>query len=82
MYVLEIQKSRSKNFPKVLAYGLSIKGVFESDKLSISFEDEFLAYDKLLPIFRLNVLKWKGTKAFFNGVEVEPYRFVFLFGVI
>lgn len=78
MYRLEIQKSKSVNFPKVLAYILSIGGSFNNNKLTVSIKDELLAYDQLLPIFRLNVCKWKGTKAYFNNSEVNPYRFVFL----
>ena len=77
MYTLEIKKSSSKNFPKVLETSLSLGGVYNDNLITIEVKEEMEAYNRLFPLFKYNVLKWKGTKAYHNGKQVHPYRFMF-----
>lgn len=79
MFTLIIKKSKSKNFNKVLERSLSIGGSYDGSEIRISIKEKMEAYTKLFPLFKFNALKWKGTKAFYNKEEVNPYRFMFLY---
>lgn len=78
MYTLIIGKSKSKNFKKALECALALGGVYDGKEIKLETNEEMSAYTKWFPLFRLNVLQWKNTKAYYKDKEVEPYRFMFL----
>lgn len=78
MYKLVIPKSKSKNFKKAIGIAMDLGGDYIDDTIIIEVKEEMEAYEKLIPLFRLKVLNWKGTKAYHNDIEVDPYRFIFL----
>lgn len=53
-------------------------GEFDGEKITLSIREDMKAYQSFFPLFRLNVLNWKNTRAYHNGKKVDPYRFMFL----
>ena len=76
MFILIIKKNRSKNFSKAIECALTLGGTFNGDEIKIEIDEDLHIYDKLFPILKYNVTNWVGTKAFFNGIEVHPYKFM------
>lgn len=76
MLRIEIPVSKSKNYIKVFDYILEMGGVFEKDRLILEIKEPITAYRKLFPIMKYQFLEWKGTKAYYNGKEVPPYKFI------
>ncbi|MDB0602364.1 hypothetical protein PL373_14680 [Tenacibaculum maritimum] len=76
MFILIIKKNRSKNFSKAIECALTLGGSFDGEEIRIEIDDVLHIYDKIFPILKYNVTNWTGTKAFFNGLEVHPYRFM------
>lgn len=78
MYTLIIGKSKSLSFSKAVSVALFLGGVFDGKKITLTINEEMKAYQTFFPLFKLNVLSWKNTRAYHNGIKVEPYRFMFL----
>lgn len=78
MYTLIIGNSKSKNFSKALECALTLGGSYNGKEIKLETNEEMSAYTKWFPLFKYNVLDWKGTRAYFNGKEVDTYRFMFL----
>ncbi|MEE9408273.1 MAG: hypothetical protein V3V28_09380 [Polaribacter sp.] len=76
MFILIIKKNRSKNFSKAIECALTLGGSFDGEEIRIEIDDVLHIYDKIFPILKYNVTNWVGTKAFFNGKKVHPYRFM------
>lgn len=76
MFKLIIGKSRSQNFKKAIKIAQLLGGTFDGNKITLVIEDEMSAYEKLFPLFRLNVFDWKNTRAYHNGTMVNGYRFI------
>lgn len=78
MFTLIIGKSRSKKFQKAVDISLLLGGEFDGEKITLTIKEEMKAYQTFFPLFRLNVLDWKNTRAYHNGNKVDPYRFMLL----
>lgn len=78
MYTLVIGKSSSKNFNTAVDIACSLGGEFDGSKITLSIDEEMKAYQTFYPLFKLNVLSWTKTRAYHNGHQVSPYRFMFL----
>ena len=78
MFTLIIGKSKSRMFQKAVDTALLLGGEFDGEKITLTIKEKMKAYQTFFPLFRLNVLSWKNTRAYYNGSSVEPYRFMFL----
>ncbi|MBD0822649.1 hypothetical protein [Aestuariibaculum marinum] len=76
MFKLIIGKSRSKNFDKAVDLALLLGGEYDGEKIELTTNEEMKAYEKFFPLFRLNVLSWSNTRAYYDGNKVDPYRFM------
>ncbi len=76
MFELKIKKSKSKNFSEALKCAIKLGGTFDGENISIKVNQKLSIYDTLFPILKYNVTNWKGTRAFYNGLEVDPYKFM------
>ncbi|WP_142783346.1 hypothetical protein [Changchengzhania lutea] len=76
MFKLIIGKSSSRMFQKAVHTALFLGGTIEGDKIIVVVNEDMKAYQKLFPLFRLNVLSWKNTRAYCDGKKVNPYRFM------
>lgn len=76
MYTLIIGKSKSASFKKAIDLAKVLGGEFDGEKITITIREDMKAYQILFPLFRLNVLEWKNTRAYHNGNKVNPYRFM------
>ena len=78
MYTLIIGKSKSRMFQKAVDKALLLGGEFDGEKITLTIKEEMKAYQTFFPLFELNVLSWKNTRAYHNKTLVDPYRFMFL----
>lgn len=77
MYRLEFRENRSKYFKDALAFALELGGSLSNGIVSIEIPEEKLldAYRMMRTLFGF-IQNWKGTAAYFNGMEVHPYQFI------
>lgn len=78
MYTLIIGKSSSANFNQAVNKALLLGGTYDGEKITLTIKEEMKAYEYFFPLFKLNVLNWKKTRAYFEGHQVDPYKFMFL----
>lgn len=65
-------------FQKAVDKALVLGGEFDGEKITLTIKEKMKAYQTFFPLFQLNVLSWKNTRAYHNGTLVDPYRFMFL----
>lgn len=77
MYRLQFRKNASKKFEDALAFAHRLGGSMENGIVTIDIPEEKLlgAYRMMRTIFG-TIQNWKGTVAYFNGLEVHPYQFI------
>lgn len=78
MYVLKFNKNKSKHFQYALKFALELGAEFNGVSVVLEIENEKLlnSYYTIKTLFGY-IQKWKSTKAFYNGEEVHPYRFIY-----
>ena len=76
MFRLIIKKNRSKNFTKALDCALTLGGTYDGKQIEIIVNEDLHIYEFIFPLLKFNVTNWVGTKAYFNGKRVHPYRFM------
>ena len=75
MYQLQFLEKKSKNFPTALKLARQIGCTFEDGVVTIQIENVLEGYRSIRQIFSY-VQNWKGTQASYNGIPVQPYRFL------
>lgn len=69
--------TRSKNLNVAVDTALGIGGDIKGDLIVVELNELelFKAYDRLLPLVAI-IGNWKGFKGYYNGIPVNPYRFL------
>ena len=78
MYTLTFKRSKSKHFQKALNHLVTMGGSWDGETatLQIPTEKILTAYEDLVILFQYTQ-KWESLKAYFMGLPVHPYRFIF-----
>lgn len=76
MYTLHIGKSSSPNYQKAIDWLKLAGATKKGDDWVLEIKHEIKAYRAMFPLFRLNAMTWKNTRAYVNGKPVNPYRFL------
>lgn len=75
MYTLIIGNSKSPKFNRAIDVAKLMGGEYDGSKITITIKESMKVYEKLFPLFKLNVLNWKNTRAYYEGKKINPYRF-------
>ncbi|NQU87435.1 MAG: hypothetical protein HQ541_16905 [Mariniphaga sp.] len=78
MYTLTFKKSKSKRYKEALSIAMGLGASENTDAITLEVRgiDILYLYRKLMDLLSI-VHKWRGTVAFYKGVKVDPFRFVF-----
>lgn len=78
MFTLYLGKSRSANYPKAVKWIKLMGGEQKDNDWVLRIKEETKAYERLFPLFRLNAMEWKNTRAYLDGKRINPYRHALL----